>query len=79
MNTPLRTNARWMVAGAVLLALSPFCGPSKAHAQAMADYTSTPPFIADAVPPNVLLLMDNSGAWITRRIMKVVKPMFQQR
>ena len=62
MNTPLRTNARWMVAGAVLLALSPFCGPSKAHAQAMADYTSTPPFIADAVPPNVLLLMDNSGS-----------------
>jgi type IV pilus assembly protein PilY1 len=51
-----------MVAGAVLLALSPFCGPNKAQAQAMADYTSTPPFIADAVPPNVLMLMDNSGS-----------------
>ena len=62
MNTPFRTHARWIVAGAVLLALSPFCGPNKAHAQAMADYTSTPPFIADAVPPNVLLLMDNSGS-----------------
>lgn len=62
MNTPVRTNSRWIVAGAVLLALSPFCGPNKAHAQAMADYTSTPPFIADAVPPNVLLLMDNSGS-----------------
>ncbi|MEP6889632.1 MAG: hypothetical protein ABI955_02920, partial [Nitrospirota bacterium] len=62
MNTPVRTNVRWMAAGAVLLALSLFCGPNKAHAQAMADYTSTPPFIADAVPPNVLLLMDNSGS-----------------
>jgi type IV pilus assembly protein PilY1 len=54
-----------MVAGAVLLALSPFCGPNKAQAQAMADYTSTPPFIADAVPPNVLMLMDNSGSMNT--------------
>jgi type IV pilus assembly protein PilY1 len=62
MNTPFRTNARWIVAGALLSALSPFCGPIEAHAQAMADYTSTPPFIADAVPPNVLLLMDNSGS-----------------
>lgn len=62
MNTPFRTNARWIVAGALLSALSPFCGPLEAHAQAMADYTSTPPFIADAVPPNVLLLMDNSGS-----------------
>ena len=62
MNTPVRTNVRWMVAGAVLLALSPFGGPSKTYAQAMADYTATPPFIADTVPPNVLLLMDNSGS-----------------
>lgn len=62
MNTQLRTQARWIVAGALLLALSPFCGPIEAHAQAMADYTSIPPFIADAVPPNVLLLMDNSGS-----------------
>jgi type IV pilus assembly protein PilY1 len=65
MNIPLRTKAGWIVAGAVLLALIPFCGPNKAHAQAMADYTSIPPFIADAVPPNVLLLMDNSGSMNT--------------
>ena len=62
MSTRIRTNVRWMVAGAVLSALSQFCGPLDAHAQVMADYTSTPPFVANAVPPNVLLLMDNSGS-----------------
>ena len=62
MNTPLRTNARWIVVGAVLLALIQFCAPNNANAQAMSDYSSTPPFIADTVPPNVLLLMDNSGS-----------------
>lgn len=36
--------------------------PQVAHGQNMADYTAMPPFIADAVPPNVLLLMDNSGS-----------------
>lgn len=34
--------------------------PQAAHAQAMSDYFAMPPFIANAVPPNVLLLMDNS-------------------
>jgi type IV pilus assembly protein PilY1 len=33
-----------------------------ARAQTMADYTAMPPFIATAVPPNVLLLLDNSGS-----------------
>ena len=33
-----------------------------AQAQSMSDYTATPPFIANSVPPNVLLLMDNSGS-----------------
>lgn len=28
----------------------------------MADYTAIPPFVPDVVPPNVLLLMDNSGS-----------------
>ena len=36
--------------------------PSHASAQAMADYTSTPPFVSQTVPPNVLLLLDNSGS-----------------
>ena len=62
MDTRIRAKARWMVAGAVLSVLSQLCGPLDARAQAMADYTATPPFIADTVPPNVLLLMDNSGS-----------------
>lgn len=42
----------------VLLCLSPLT----AFAQVMADYSATPPFIPDTVPPNILLLMDNSGS-----------------
>lgn len=30
--------------------------------QTLTDYTATPPFIPNAVPPNVLILMDNSGS-----------------
>lgn len=44
------------------LGMMPLFSPLEANAQAMADYTSVPPFVADAVPPNVLLLMDNSGS-----------------
>jgi hypothetical protein len=36
--------------------------PDAGNAQALADYTSSPPFVRQAVPPNVLLLMDNSGS-----------------
>jgi type IV pilus assembly protein PilY1 len=32
------------------------------HAQTMADYTAMPPFVSENVPPNVLLIMDNSGS-----------------
>lgn len=45
-----------------LLGMSILLCPGEVRAQAMADYTSTPPFIGDVVPPNVLLLMDNSGS-----------------
>ncbi|MBL8075711.1 MAG: hypothetical protein JNL29_15190, partial [Nitrospira sp.] len=45
-----------------LSVLGALCVPQTAYAQNMADYTAMPPFIADAVPPNVLLLMDNSGS-----------------
>lgn len=62
MNIQFKTKAKWIVAGALLSALGSVYGPIEAHAQAMADYTATPPFIADTVPPNVLLLMDNSGS-----------------
>lgn len=37
-------------------------GPVHADAQTMDQYTASPPFITNAVPPNVLLLMDNSGS-----------------
>ena len=36
--------------------------PQQIHAQTMADYTSAPPFVSENVPPNVLLIMDNSGS-----------------
>ncbi|MDE3225295.1 MAG: hypothetical protein KGN30_07795 [Nitrospirota bacterium] len=32
------------------------------RAQSLSDYTSSPPFTTAAVPPNVLLLLDNSGS-----------------
>ncbi len=44
------------------MGMMPLFSPLEVNAQAMADYTSTPPFISDGVPPNVLLLMDNSGS-----------------
>src|SRR5438093_12241605 len=41
-------------------------GPTEVNAQAMADYTSVPVFVGrDAVPPNILLFLDNSGRWNT--------------
>jgi len=39
--------------------------PAKSRAQAMADYTSSPPFISNVVPPNILLILDNSGSMNT--------------
>ncbi len=36
--------------------------PGSGQAQVIADYQSTPPFVADVVPPNVLLILDNSGS-----------------
>ncbi|MGH7165306.1 MAG: hypothetical protein ACREIS_07265, partial [Nitrospiraceae bacterium] len=37
-------------------------GPNDASAQVMDDYTGYPPFMSNSVPPNILLLMDNSGS-----------------
>ncbi|MGH7207391.1 MAG: hypothetical protein ACREI2_14425, partial [Nitrospiraceae bacterium] len=45
-----------------LVLMGALLGPADGKAQTMADYTNTPPFITDAVPPNVLLLLDNSGS-----------------
>lgn len=41
-------------------------GTSEVHAQALADYTASPPFTTTAIPPNILLLLDNSGSMNTR-------------
>jgi len=30
----------------------------------MSDYCSTPPFVANAVTPNVLIILDNSGSML---------------
>src|SRR3990172_5989998 len=35
---------------------------SQALAQTNADYNSAPPFIATAIKPNVLIVLDNSGS-----------------
>jgi type IV pilus assembly protein PilY1 len=48
-------------AGAVVLVALLWLSAT-AQAQSMADYTAMPPFIVNTVPPNVLLLMDNSGS-----------------
>ncbi len=52
-----------IIAGALVLAAS-LLGPTHVAAQVtMADYTATPPFASDtSVPPNVLLVLDNSGS-----------------
>jgi len=46
----------------LLLSLCALFAPRAGLAQTMADYTAAPPFVSEAVPPNVLLLMDNSGS-----------------
>ncbi len=51
--------ARYLLAIALVASLSE---ASEVQAQAMADYTSVPPFISDTVAPNVLLVFDNSAS-----------------
>lgn len=48
-----------LAALAILIAVSL---PVQGWAQSIGDYQSTPPFVADVVPPNVLLILDNSGS-----------------
>jgi len=49
-------------AAGVLVMLAIFFQPADIKAQAMADYTAQPPFISNVVPPNILLILDNSGS-----------------
>lgn len=39
-----------------------WCASSPVFAQTLAQYTSEPPFLTEAVAPNILLLLDNSGS-----------------
>jgi type IV pilus assembly protein PilY1 len=49
--------------GFAVLALGPSVPESMATSPTtMVDYTAYPPFVGNAMPPNVLLLMDNSGS-----------------
>jgi type IV pilus assembly protein PilY1 len=49
--------------GAVMLALaSCLAGPAVLQAQTMDQYYSVPPFVADQVAPNIILVLDNSGS-----------------
>lgn len=58
----MRHSARTRFTVAVLLLMGALFSPVAAQAQVMNDYKTIPPFINTAVPPNVLLLMDNSGS-----------------
>ena len=59
---------------AVLLLMGTLGLPVAVQAQVMNDYKSTPPFINTAVPPNVLLLFDNSGSMNTLAYKGAVAP-----
>ncbi len=39
-----------------------FCVPLLTNAQDMANYTAYPPFVTNAIEPNILLLLDQSGS-----------------
>jgi hypothetical protein len=46
----------------LLLALVVFTATGARGANSMAPYVSTPLFMSNAVPPNVLIIFDNSGS-----------------
>lgn len=51
---------------AMMLCLAMWGGAMPASAQVMTDYQAVPPFVSDVVPPNILLLLDNSGSMESR-------------
>jgi len=55
MKHPVVTIVSLLLAGGLLW-------PAGVQAISMADYENTPVFVSKAVPPNILLLMDNSGS-----------------
>ncbi|MCP9438721.1 MAG: PilC/PilY family type IV pilus protein [Nitrospira sp.] len=51
---------------AALIALAGFFSTQPLAAQTMDQYYSVPPFVANQVPPNIIILMDNSGSMADR-------------
>jgi type IV pilus assembly protein PilY1 len=58
--------------GALLVAM--LLLPVQARGQSLADYTSYPLFSTGAVPPNILLLLDNSGSMNTKAYQSAFDP-----
>ncbi len=60
---------RWTIATfatVTLTVIGALMGPGSVRAQVNADYTSSPPFIANIAVPNILIVMDNSGSMSNR-------------
>ncbi len=53
---------RRILASATLFLTAVLLWPSATQAQSIADYTANHPFISTNIPPNILLLLDNSGS-----------------
>src|SRR6266480_2803848 len=51
----------WAI-GSILVLAGPALAAVGPNLAANSDYAASPPFVASTVPPNVLLLMDNSGS-----------------
>ena len=61
--TESRTFTHCVLALALLALTAGLVRPAGVQAQiAMAEYTATPPFVAEVVPPNILIILDNSGS-----------------
>jgi len=59
-----QTNQRMISAvfAALLALVSLLTGAEESQAQSMSSYNGVPPFVASAVPPNILFILDNSGS-----------------
>src|SRR6478672_10317692 len=59
-----QTNRRTIsaVLAVFLVLMSLLNGPGESQAQSMSSYNGVPPFVASAVAPNILFILDNSGS-----------------
>jgi len=42
--------------------------PLQIDAEVMNDYVIVPPFVTQAVDPNILLVLDESGCWMSQEV-----------